>query len=86
MSPSVMETTLAGQEKLVAGMARKKNRRVRREQRMQVSPLMSDSAFNCLPQENQEINPGKITYNAVNIQLLNHDVARASPATLYETG
>jgi len=37
VSPSATETTLAGQEKQVAGMVSKKNRKVRREQRTRVS-------------------------------------------------
>jgi len=37
VSPSAMDTTLAGQEKQVEGMARRRKKRVKREQRMRVS-------------------------------------------------
>jgi hypothetical protein len=37
VSPSATETTMAGEEKQVAVMVSRKNRRVKRELRMQVS-------------------------------------------------
>lgn len=61
--PSVTETTLVGQEKQVAGMARGR-RKVRREQRMLIS-LDWMVVLSCLPHEKQEINLGKNTYFAV---------------------
>lgn len=75
VSPSATDTTWAGQEKQVAGIVRRKKRKVRREQRMQVSPL-DCSGSNCVPYQHQEFNPGKITYPTEKSLLTSHIVAQ----------
>jgi aminoglycoside phosphotransferase (APT) family kinase protein len=64
VSPSVTETTLAGQERQVAGIESRRKRRMRWEQRMRVS--LDEWQFLVVYRiETKKSTPGKITYSFV---------------------
>ena len=69
VSPSVTETTLAGQEKQVAGMASRRKRKVRWEAKNRAVhaglPSIVLEPLVLLLQRDGESNPGKFTYSFV---------------------